>query len=75
MKRFLNVNVLITLQKGMDAQKHVACLQHLTCLPAAAIFSSGGMMGTAVTAESQRGMKGLTLCSRDAYGTQQSACL
>lgn len=30
-------------------------------LPVAAIFSSGGMLGEGVTAESERRMKGLTL--------------
>lgn len=63
------------MQKGMEAPKHVACLHQLTCLPAAAIFSSGGKLGTATTAESQGGMKGLTLRSHDAHGTQQSTCL
>ena len=44
-----------------------------TCLPAAAaaaaaaIFSSGGMLGPAMTAEIRKGMKGLTLCSHDAH--------
>lgn len=44
-------------------------------LPAAAIFSSGGMLEAAVTAESERGMKDLTLCSPDAHETRQSARL
>lgn len=34
-------------------------------LPAVAIFSSGGMLEAAMTAESERVMKGLTLCSRN----------
>ena len=73
----MNVNVLVAMQTGEDAREHAACLLQLTCspLPAAAIFSTGGMLEAAVTAESERGMKGLTLCSHDAHETQQSICL
>lgn len=58
------------IQTGVDAEEHEACfapanMHHSPPLPAAAIFSSGRMLGAGVTAESERGMKGLTLCSND----------
>lgn len=51
----------------MDAQRYGARLHQPPCLTAAAIFSSGGMLGTALTAENQEGMKALTLYSWDVH--------
>lgn len=44
-------------------------------MPAASIFSSGGMLETTLTTEDQKGIKGLTLYSHDAYAPQQGTCL
>lgn len=46
-----------------------------TCLPAASIFSSGGMLEPNLTTEVQKGIKGLTLHSHAAYDPQQGNCL
>lgn len=44
-------------------------------MPAAAtIFSSGGMLEAAVTAESERGIKDLTLSCYDAHETAVFSC-
>lgn len=45
----------------MEARKYRACLHQPPCLSAVAIFSPAGMLGTALTAENQDGMKALTL--------------
>ena len=60
---------------GACSLLQLTCFPLLPCLQQLYLALVGCRLEAAVTAESERGMKGLTLCSRDAQETRQCACL